>query len=61
MRGVAREYKGGKEGLQEEGTEKVDIFPGAAFKGGEVLLVRPGKEEDSERNAAHGPTSARLA
>lgn len=36
-------------GLQEGGADKVDVFPGAAFEGGEVLFIWPCEEEDEER------------
>ena len=38
------------EGLQEASADKVDVFPGAAFEGGEVLFIWPCEEEDEERS-----------
>lgn len=41
-----RGLRGIREGsLQEKGADKINVFPSAAFKRGEVFLLWPGKEE----------------
>ena len=38
------------EGLQEGSADKVDVFPGAAFEGGEVLFIWPCENKYEERD-----------